>query len=80
LDRFARIVGESFWLIALGVIAIFAFFAALGAIDPGDVKGLTIAVIVLVVLFIFRMIAVRRAGAELEMEERKTHERERRGF
>jgi hypothetical protein len=79
-ERFTRILGEGFWLLALGTIGIFAFFAALGAFDPSDVKWLTVVVAVLLVLFALRMVAMRRAGAALAMEERKTHERERRGF
>jgi hypothetical protein len=74
------LVGEGFWLLAIGTIGVFAFFAALGAFSPGDVVWLTIVVAVLLVLFGIRMIAVRRAGTALMMEDRKSHERERRGF
>jgi membrane protein implicated in regulation of membrane protease activity len=80
--RLITIIGESFWLLALGVIAVFGFFLLLGAVSPGDVKGLTIAVAVLLVLFLLRIIAQRRAGAQAALEERKmqVHDRERRGF
>ena len=79
-DRLIRTIGEAFWLLALGLIGIFAFFAVLGALDPGDVKGLTGLVAVLAVLFVFRTLAMRRKGTALSLEERRSHDRERRGF
>jgi membrane protein implicated in regulation of membrane protease activity len=78
--RLVRIIGESFWLLALGAITIFAFFALLGALDPGDVVGITVVMGVLAVLFVARTFARRRHAEEIAMEGRKTHERERRGF
>ena len=79
-DRFIAIIGEAFWLLALGLIAMFAFFSVLGALDPSDVKGLTGLVVVLAILFVFRLIAMRRKGTALSLEERRSHDRERRGF
>jgi uncharacterized membrane protein YhaH (DUF805 family) len=79
-DRFITIIGEAFWLLALGLIAMFAFFAVLGALDPSDVKGLTGLVVILAILFVIRLIAMRRKGTALSLEERRSHDRERRGF
>jgi len=79
-DRFIRTIGEAFWLLALGLIGMFAFFSVLGALDPSDVKGLTGLVVALLVLFLFRMVAIRRKGPALSLEERRSHDRERRGF
>jgi uncharacterized membrane protein YhaH (DUF805 family) len=79
-DRFIAIIGEAFWLLSLGLIAMFAFFSVLGALDPSDVKGLTGLVVVLAILFGFRLVAMRRKGTALSLEERRSHDRERRGF
>lgn len=66
---------DAFWVVALGLIAAYAFFAALGAFSPGDVLGVTIAVGVLVALWVWK--ASRGAG---ERDMRLAHDRERRGF
>jgi TRAP-type C4-dicarboxylate transport system permease large subunit len=75
---FARSVVDAFWALALGVIAAYAFFAALGAFSPGDVLGVTIAVGILVALFVVRTWSMRRVAAE--RDPRLVHARERRGF
>ena len=46
---------DAFWVVALGVIAAYAFFVALGAFAPGDVAGLSIAVAILVGLWAARL-------------------------
>jgi hypothetical protein len=79
--RRSRVLGtlsETFWILALAVIVLFAFFVALGAFSPGDVVGLSIAVGVLAVLWV--------AHAVWESRHRDPHDRtivrarERRGF
>jgi fatty acid desaturase len=75
----ARIVREAFWAIALGVIACYAFFVALGAWHPGDVVGVSIAVGVLVVLWIVHAWAQSHRRAD-GRDRRLTAARERRGF
>ena len=45
-------LSETFWILVLSVVVLFAFFVALGAFTPGEVAGLTIAVIVLALLWI----------------------------
>jgi Flp pilus assembly protein TadB len=75
----AELVRELFWVIALGVIACYVFFVALGAFSPSDVVGVSIAVGVLVVLWLVHGWAQghrRRA----ERDPRLVHARERRGF
>ena len=74
----ATFIAEAFWVIALGVIFAYAFFAVLGAFDPGDTAGLSIAVAVLLVLFLLRGWANRRRHAE--RDPRIVAARERRGF
>jgi hypothetical protein len=70
---------DAFWALAIGLIAAYAFFAALGAFNPGDVMGVTIAVGILVVLCALR-VWIERKHAEAQRDPRLVHARERRGF
>jgi membrane protein implicated in regulation of membrane protease activity len=70
---------DLFWVLAMGVIAAYVFFAALGAFSPGDVLGVTIAVVVLVLLWVVRAVTSSRR-AEDDRDPRLVHARERRGF
>ena len=70
---------ELFWVLALGVLLVFAFFAVLGAIDPGAVVGLTIGVCVLAALWVLHAYLQSRHKGEAH-DERLVHARERRGF
>jgi hypothetical protein len=79
LGTVANTVREAFWVIALGLIACYAFFVALGAIHPGDVVGVTIAVGVLVLLWVVHAWAQSHRRAE-GRDARLTAARERRGF
>jgi TRAP-type C4-dicarboxylate transport system permease large subunit len=76
----ARAAVDAFWALAIGVIAAYAFFAALGAFSPGDVLGVTIAVAILVGLFALRAWIARRHGPAHDRDPRLVHARERRGF
>jgi hypothetical protein len=78
LDAVARVVRDGFWVLALGVIGGFVFFFALGAIDPGDVLGVTLVVLALAALWAARAWAI--AHHEKKFDPRLAHERERRGF
>jgi fatty acid desaturase len=79
LSNVARVVRDAFWVIALGVIACYAFFVLLGAWKPGDVVGVSIAVGVLVVLWLIHGWAQSHHRAEAR-DPRLTAARERRGF
>jgi steroid 5-alpha reductase family enzyme len=74
-----RIAIDAFWVLAMGVIAAYAFFAALGAFSPADVRGVTIGVAVLLMLWIVRVLLARHAAAA-SRDPRLVHARERRGF
>jgi len=71
-------LSETFWILVLALIVLFAFFVALGAFSPGDVVGLSFAVAVLAVLWV--------AHAVWDARHRDPHDRtvirarERRGF
>jgi predicted exporter len=74
-----RVAADTFWALAIGTIAAYAFFAALGAFSPSDVLGVTIAVGVLLALCLARALLMSRAeGAE--RDPRLARARERRGF
>jgi hypothetical protein len=71
---------DAFWALAIGVIAAYAFFAALGAFSPGDVLGVTIGVAILVALCALRAWLVKRHADATARDPRAVHARERRGF
>ena len=77
MSRILETLRETFWILALAVIVLFAFFAALGAIVPGDVLWLTIGVLVLAVLWLVHAaLESRRSGRDPDV----VRARERRGF
>jgi hypothetical protein len=45
-------VAHVFWAVSGTVVVAFIFFAALGAFDPADAEGLTVAVLVLATLWV----------------------------
>jgi membrane protein implicated in regulation of membrane protease activity len=71
---------ETFWVLALGVIACFAFFFMLGAIDPAQVVAVTAVVLGLVVLWIAHAWLEHRHAVLEDRDPRLSHARERRGF
>ena len=60
MPRLLETARESFWILALAVIVLFAFFVALGAFAPGDVLWVTLLVVVLCVLWIVHATLSRR--------------------
>jgi RsiW-degrading membrane proteinase PrsW (M82 family) len=72
-----------FWAIALGVLVLWVFFLAMGAVSIGDPLWLTVAMAVLAALAALHFAHLRRMMKEPEHLDmaRKTHMlRERRGF
>jgi fatty acid desaturase len=71
-------LSETFWILALACIVLFWFFVVLGAFSPGDVIVLTLAIVVLTLVWI--------AHAVWDSRHRDPHDRaivrarERRGF
>lgn len=76
--RILATLSETFWILVLAVIVLFAFFVALGAFQPGEVVVLTLVVAVLALLWV--------AHAVWDSRHRDPHDpavvraRERRGF
>jgi uncharacterized membrane protein YhaH (DUF805 family) len=71
-------LSETFWLLALAVVVMFAFFIALGAFKPGEVVGVTVAVCALAVLWVAH--AVWAAHHNDPHDRAAIRARERRGF
>jgi hypothetical protein len=77
-SRMLATLWETFWILVLALVVLFAFFVLLGAITPSDGTGITIVVVVLAVLWV--------AHAIWDSRHRDPHDRsmvrarERRGF
>ena len=78
MPRVLETMRETFWILALAVIALFAFFAALGAFSPADVLWATILVVALAVLWIVH--AVLEGRRRDRRDPAMVRARERRGF
>ena len=72
------VLSQTFWVLVLGIICLFAFFLVTGAISPTGAVGLSLAVLVLVALWIGHAVweARHRTGRDLAA----IRARERRGF
>lgn len=68
----------AFWVTALFVLGLYAFFVALGAWDPAEVLPLTIAMAVLALLWVVHAVLARSLHAD--RDPRLVSARERRGF
>jgi hypothetical protein len=77
-NRVLSTLNDTFWVLVLSVIVMFAFFVALGAVSPGEVVGLSLIVIALTALWIGHAMwdARRRTGRDVAT----IRARERRGF
>lgn len=75
----ARFANELFWVLAIGVILVYGFFLLLGALAPGDVLALSLAVALLVGLFAVRLWWQSRHPVDGK-DPRIVSARERRGF
>ena len=71
-------LSETFWILVLAIVVLFAFFVALGAFAPGEVAGLTLAMAGLALLWIGHAMwdARHRTGRDAAT----IRARERRGF
>ena len=78
MPRMLETMRETFWILALAVIALFAFFAALGAFSPTDAIWATIAVVILCVLWIVHSVLEGRRRDQ--RDPAAVRARERRGF
>lgn len=76
--RMAKTMGDTFWVLVLSLIVLFAFFVALGAFSPSEVVGLTIVMVGLTVAWIGH--AFWDAHHRDSRDPATVRARERRGF
>jgi len=76
--RIWAVMSESFWVLLVCVVALFAFLLALGAYSPGEVVTLTIVVVVLFLAWLGHAVWVSRRADK--RDPRAIAARERRGF
>ena len=69
---------DTFWILILGIVVLFAFFLALGAINPGEVVWLTLAMLVLALIWTAH--AVWESRHRSDRDPAAIRARERRGF
>ncbi|HWT94307.1 MAG TPA: hypothetical protein VN238_15005 [Solirubrobacteraceae bacterium] len=72
-------VRNAFWVFALGIIAAYLFFFALGAFGFAEVLPVSLAVVALVLAWAVHAVLMRRHGVD-GRDPRMVHARERRGF
>jgi uncharacterized membrane protein YhaH (DUF805 family) len=77
-SRILAVLSETFWLLVIAVVAMFAFFFALGAFSPGQAVALTLVVIALALLWLAHAVWVARHSDGRDPNARRA--RERRGF
>jgi membrane protein implicated in regulation of membrane protease activity len=77
-SRFLHTLSETFWVFVLGLVCLFAFFVALGALSPTQAVGITVAMVVLAALWLGHAWweARHRVGRDINA----IRARERRGF
>jgi fatty acid desaturase len=77
-SRVRATLSDTFWVLILGLVVLFAFFLALGAISPGDVAWLTLAMLALSLLWVAH--AVWESRHRSGRDPAAIRNRERRGF
>jgi fatty acid desaturase len=77
-SRVRATMSDTFWILILSIVVLFAFFLALGGIDPGEVVWLTLAILVLGLLWTAHAVwdSRHRSGRD----PATIRNRERRGF
>ncbi len=78
MSRMLSTMSDTLWILILSVIVLFAFFVALGGYSPGQVVGLSLAVVALAVLWIAH--AMWESRHRDGRDPATIRNRERRGF
>jgi uncharacterized membrane protein YhaH (DUF805 family) len=78
VPRILEVMRETFWILALAIIGLFAFFVALGALSPTEAVVVTIVVGLLCVAWIVH--AVLEGRHRDRRDPAVVRARERRGF
>ncbi len=77
-SRVRSVMSDTFWILILAIVVLFAFFLALGAFSPGEVVGLSLGVLGLAVLWTAH--AVWESRHRTGRDPATIRNRERRGF
>jgi fatty acid desaturase len=77
-SRVRSTMSDTFWILILSIVVLFAFFVALGAFAPGDVAWLTLGVLALALLWTVH--AVWESRHRSGRDRASIRNRERRGF
>ena len=77
--RMLHTLNQTFWVMVIGVISLFVFFLITGAFSPTGAVGLSVALLVLVVLWIGHAMWQARHPSSVR-DEASIRARERRGF
>jgi fatty acid desaturase len=77
--RTLQLLSDAFFVLIIFVVALFAFFVALGALKPGQVIGLSVTIAVLAALWVGHAVWIARhtSGGR---DPATIRARERRGF
>lgn len=73
-----QVLSETFFLLVLGVVVMFAFFVALGALKPGQAVAVSVGVVVLAGIWVAHAMWVSRHSDGRDPATIRA--RERRGF
>jgi fatty acid desaturase len=76
--RILAVLSETFWVLVIAAVAMFAFFLLLGAFSPGQAVVLTVVLAGLAILWLAHAIWVSRHSDGRDPGARRA--RERRGF
>jgi membrane protein YdbS with pleckstrin-like domain len=76
--RILAVLSETFWVLVIAVVAMFAFFFVLGAFSPGQAVLVTLVVVALALLWVAHAMWVARHSDGRSPSIRR--DRERRGF
>jgi uncharacterized membrane protein YbhN (UPF0104 family) len=74
------LVLQAFWVVAVGLVTLYIFFAVLGAYSPADITGVSLAVGGLLLLAAVYYGIQARRRRERGRDRREIEARERRGF
>ena len=77
-QRVLATLSETFWVLVIAVVAMFGFFALLGAFSPGEAVGVTVVVLALALLWVAHAVWASRHSDGRDPSARRA--RERRGF
>jgi membrane protein implicated in regulation of membrane protease activity len=76
--RVLHVLSQTFWIFILGLICLFAFFVVMGALQPAQAVGVSLAVLAMAVLWIGH--AMWEARHRSGRDPAAVRARERRGF